>query len=72
MNTSVSKLADTLVSQSAMYNCSFEEAWENHMHPFLTKQATFEEVKQYIDDKIYLGINVERKYGLEKRMKNGR
>ena len=55
MKISVSKIADTLVSQSTFFRCSLEEAWETYLHPYLTKQATFEEVKKYIDNKVALG-----------------
>lgn len=60
MDISVAQLADTLVSQSTLFNCSIEEAWEKYMHPYLTKQSTFEEVKSYIDDQIALGKEFRR------------
>lgn len=50
----ISKIADTLMSQSAMFNCSLEEAWKQWMHPVLTEQTTFEEVKKYIDEQVTL------------------
>jgi len=42
------------MSQSAMFNCSLEEAWKQWMHPVLTEQTTFEEVKKYIDEQVTL------------------
>lgn len=55
MEFELSKIADTLVSQSGLFNCSLEEAWESWMHPLLTNNYTFEEVKEYIDRKVELG-----------------
>lgn len=54
-------IADTLVNQSAIFNCSLKEAWENYMHPLITGQATFDEVKAYIDNKVALGEQYKKR-----------
>lgn len=56
----VSKIADTLVSMASLFNCSLEIAWETYMHPALTDQASFEEVKSFIDMKVSLGEKYEQ------------
>jgi hypothetical protein len=55
----VSSIADTLVSQASLFNCTLEKAWKKYMHPALTEQTTFEEVKKYIDSKVALGEKSE-------------
>jgi hypothetical protein len=59
-NFDISKIASTLISQSALFDCSLEEAWEKYMHPILIEQTTFEEVKNYIMEKTALGIISEK------------
>lgn len=54
----IAKLADIVVGQAAMFNCSFEEAWDKYTHPTLTEQVDFKEVLEYINDKIELGKGV--------------
>lgn len=51
----ISSIANTLVSQSSIFNCSLKEAWDNYMHPALTQSITFEETKKYIDEKTKQG-----------------
>lgn len=58
MKFELSKIADTLVSQSGLFNCSLEEAWKNCMHPLLTNAYSFQEVKEYIDRKVELGTEM--------------
>lgn len=52
----ISKIANTLISQSSLFDCSIEEAWKKYMHPILTEQITFDEVKKYINEKVALGL----------------
>lgn len=61
MEITISRVADTLVSQSGMFNCSIEEAWNTYMHPLLTESFDYEDVKSYIDRKVELGrsLNIE-------------
>jgi hypothetical protein len=54
----ISRVADVLISQSSMFNCSIEKAWKDYMHPAITEQFTFDEVKKYIYDKILRGKDV--------------
>lgn len=58
MNLEISKVADTLIQQCSIFQCSVEKAWEDHMHPLITESIAFEEVKAYIDNKIKLGEKV--------------
>lgn len=51
----ISKVADTLISQATMFNCNIEKAWTDYMHPLITDQFTFDEVKTYIADKAVKG-----------------
>jgi hypothetical protein len=56
----ISKIADTLVSQASLFNCSIEVAWKTYMHPVLIEHTTYEEVKKYIDEKVALGEKYEK------------
>ncbi|QJI52357.1 hypothetical protein [Psychrobacillus phage Perkons] len=58
MEIEISKVADTLMSQSGLFQCSIEEAWNTYMHPILTENFDFEEVKVYIDRKVELGRSI--------------
>jgi hypothetical protein len=51
----ISRVADTLVNQASLFNCGIEKAWNKYMHPVITEQFTFDEVKKYIDSKISMG-----------------
>ncbi|WP_099301941.1 hypothetical protein [Bacillus sp. Marseille-P3800] len=54
----IATLADCVVSLAAMFSCTFEEVWDKHMNPQLTQLADFNEVMEYIQDKIELGKGV--------------
>ncbi|MFA2606336.1 hypothetical protein ABR763_26255 [Bacillus cereus] len=49
MDLNVEKVAEVLKNQSFMFTCSYKTAWENYMHPFITKKFTFGEVMTYIN-----------------------
>jgi len=59
----IPKVADILISQCSLFNCSLEEGWKNYMHPVLTEQVTFEEVMDYIKKKIELGNLFYKNFG---------
>jgi hypothetical protein len=51
----IPKIADILISQCSLFNCSLEDGWKNYMHPALTEQVDFEDVINYIKENIELG-----------------
>lgn len=55
MKIELSDVANALVSQSSMFQCSLKEAWEKYTHPIITDLFSYEEVKMYIDETIKLG-----------------
>lgn len=48
LEISMPKVAETLKTQAKMFNCSYETAWEQWMHPLLTENCSFDEVMEYI------------------------
>lgn len=46
---SIEKTAKTLKDQVCIFNCSYEVAWEQWIHPLIKEMFTFEEVMMYID-----------------------
>lgn len=44
----ISKVANDLIQQCSIFQCSLESAWEDYMHPYGTTYLTFDEVKSYI------------------------
>lgn len=48
------RIAEALASQVNLFNCTYEVAWENYMHPLLTEQVSFQEVMNYINEQIKL------------------
>lgn len=59
MNMDISKVADTIVSQASLFECSLEEAWNKYTHPLIMNAFKYEDVKAYIERKIELGESVE-------------
>jgi len=52
MEFNIADVANTLVSQASLFQCSFEDAWNQYMHPLITDNFRYEDVKKYIDEKI--------------------
>lgn len=67
MKMELSDVANTLVSQSSLFECTLEVAWKDWMHPIIVEQFSFEEVNEYIQSKIKLGERFAR--GLEEEEK---
>lgn len=44
----LSKVADTLIRQCDLFNCSYEEGWAHYMHPFFAGNISFDDVMDYI------------------------
>lgn len=59
----IEKVADTLVNQARLFNCSIEVAWNDYMHSLIKEQFTLDEVLNYLED-------MEILKQLEQRMKN--
>ncbi|EGL17691.1 MULTISPECIES: hypothetical protein [unclassified Paenibacillus] len=51
----ISRVADTLVNQAAIFNCTFKKAWKYYMHPALTENFSYEDIVSYINEKMNLG-----------------
>jgi len=45
----LSKVSGILVEQSNLFECDLKTAWEKWMHPAITEQFTYEEVRLSID-----------------------
>jgi len=45
----ISKVAEVLTEQSKFFNCDLKTAWRTWMHPVITEQFTFEEVRLFIE-----------------------
>lgn len=52
----LNKVAETLLSQCDLFNCSIEDAWENYIHEIITEQFTFEEVEECLKKNNYFGL----------------
>lgn len=64
MNLEISIVADTLIRQSSVFQCSLEEAWRNNMHPLITNSFTLKEIKSYIDKTTKLGEQYQEKFNV--------
>ncbi|WP_167374770.1 MULTISPECIES: hypothetical protein [Paenibacillus] len=40
--------ANALKEMTKLFNCSYETAWMNYMHPTITEKFTYEEVRKHI------------------------
>lgn len=56
----ISRVANTLLDQALLFQCTLSEAWEKYMHPFITNSFSYEEVRVFIDKKIELGERFKR------------
>lgn len=45
----ISRVAEVLISQASLFDCTIEEAWDKYMHPLITNTFKYEDVKDYID-----------------------
>jgi len=45
----LSKVASILVEQSNIFECDLKTAWEKYMHPVITDQFTYEEVRLFVE-----------------------
>lgn len=62
----IENVAETLINQAKLFNCTLENAWNNYMHSYITEQFTLEDVANYIEDmEIYKIIEI-----IEERDKN--
>ena len=55
MHFEISKVADAVVMQTSLFQCSIDEAWDRYTHDLIKNQFTLEEVKAYINRKVQLG-----------------
>lgn len=59
----IEHVADTLIKQAELFNCTLAVAWNEYTHPLITEQFSLEEVLNYIED-----MEIYKK--LEERYKN--
>jgi hypothetical protein len=50
--------ANRTVSMSALYRCSFKEAWGKYLPDYLKEDVSYGDVEEYINEKIELGRTV--------------
>ncbi|MCY9738163.1 hypothetical protein M5X17_31210 [Paenibacillus alvei] len=62
MTFEISRVAEVLVDQSSIFNCTIEEAWKNYMHPAITEQVNYFEVVTYINEKVDLRIQIQDRF----------
>jgi len=46
----LSKVSGILVEQSNIFECDLKTTWEKLMHPAITDQFTYEEVRLFIEE----------------------
>lgn len=59
-NFTIDRVADTLINQMKVFDCTMEAAWNDYMHSLITDQFTLEEVVNYIEDMEIAKIIKER------------
>lgn len=59
-NFTIDRVADTLINQMKVFDCTIEVAWNDYMHSLITDQFTLEEVVNYIEDMEIAKIIKER------------
>jgi hypothetical protein len=45
----IDRIASNVLSKANLYECSLQEAWNEHVHHLLKENTTFEEVENYIN-----------------------
>jgi hypothetical protein len=55
MDRNITIAANLTVSNGNLFNCSLEDAWKEYTPNHLTDNFTFDQVKEYIDEKVKLG-----------------
>lgn len=45
-------VANTLIAQSVLHGCSLKSAWVDYMHPLIVQQFAFEQVHEFIKERI--------------------
>lgn len=55
MKFEISKVANTVVEMSGLIGVSYKTIWDDYTHDLIKRQFVWEEVEEYINNKINLG-----------------
>ena len=55
MKFEISKVANTVVEMSGLIGVSYKTIWDDYTHDLIKSQFIWEEVEEYINNKINLG-----------------
>lgn len=50
LDIKIEHVADTLVKQAKLFDCTLEVAWNEYIHPLITEKFSLDEVLNYIED----------------------
>ena len=56
----IENVAETLINQAKLFNCTIDIAWSNYMHSYITNQFNLADVANYIEDMQIYKIIEER------------
>ena len=56
----IENVAETLINQAKLFNCTIDIAWDKYMHPYITNQFNLEDIANYIEDMQIYKIIEER------------
>ena len=60
---SIDKVANTVVEMSGVIGVDYKTIWNNYTHDLIKNQFFWEEIEEYINDKINLGRSKENEHG---------
>ena len=46
----IENVAETLINQAKLFNCTIDIAWSKYMHSYITNQFKLADVTNYIED----------------------
>ena len=59
---SIDKVANTVVEMSGVIGVDYKTIWNNYAHDLIKNQFFWEEIEEYINDKINLGRSKENEH----------